>query len=261
MRKGIFISEAILQLPDLTLLQKAVLALVEAFNEQGCYQSNRSLAEFLGSSITGVKDAIKVLKEKGYTEDIEPKKLKRCLKAIRSENALLETDAIGRKTPQDRAEFDPEQGGKRPINRAESDHPSKRKGERKSKRKLKETFAPDSEELRLASFLFECIRSRRPDFKQSNLQAWAGVVNSMIRLDKREPKQIEAVIRWCQSDTGDGGRWKGWQNNVLSTATLREKFDKLELSMEGARNHGTEHTNPTRDYDRQESSIGEVINV
>jgi len=90
-----------------------------------------------------------------------------------------------------------------------------------------------SENSRLASFLFQEIRKRKPDFRKPNLQSWAVHIEKMIRIDHRKPERIEAVIRWCQADRGTGnGQWRGWQNNILSTQKLRAKFDKLELSME-----------------------------
>jgi hypothetical protein len=83
----------------------------------------------------------------------------------------------------------------------------------------------------LASLLLQKITERKPDFKKPSLEQWEKHIDSMIRIDKRKPEIIEKVIIWCQADCGDGGKWKGWQNNILSTAKLREKFDKLELAM------------------------------
>ncbi|MFA5382086.1 MAG: hypothetical protein WC356_02890 [Candidatus Micrarchaeia archaeon] len=84
---------------------------------------------------------------------------------------------------------------------------------------------------RLAVLLFKKITDRKPDFKKPDLQKWAEHIDKMIRIDNRKPETIEKIIIWCQADCGDGGKWKGWQNNILSTAKLREKFDKLELAM------------------------------
>ena len=82
----------------------------------------------------------------------------------------------------------------------------------------------EGEPLRLSSLLLSKIRERKPDYKEPNLQMWAKSVDLMIRLDKRTPERIEKVILWCQADDF-------WQNNVLSTATLRRQFDQLELKM------------------------------
>ena len=107
-----------------------------------------------------------------------------------------------------------------------------------SKDKIKED-CQNSDEFRLASLLFEEIKKRKPDFKGPNLQTWPSYIDKMIRLDKRSPERIEQVIRWAQADTGNG-RWNGWQNNILSTAQLREKFDKLELAMDKSKPKNTE---------------------
>ena len=89
-----------------------------------------------------------------------------------------------------------------------------------------------SEDFLLASLLLQEIRKRKPDLRKPNLQAWAVHISKMIRIDHRKPERIEAVIRWCQADSGNGdGKWRGWRDNILSTAKLREKFDKLELAM------------------------------
>lgn len=92
-------------------------------------------------------------------------------------------------------------------------------------------YSPNSDEFRLSKLLLDLILQRKPDYKKPNLQKWAVHIDRLIRLDKRTPEQIEAVIKWCQADSGDG-TWAGWQDNILSTAKLREKIDKLELAME-----------------------------
>jgi len=87
------------------------------------------------------------------------------------------------------------------------------------------TLRQNSNEFRLAELLSNLILERKSDFKKPNLQTWVIHIERMIRLDKRTPERIEAVMRWCQRDSF-------WQANILSTAKLREKFDQLELKME-----------------------------
>jgi 5-bromo-4-chloroindolyl phosphate hydrolysis protein len=48
----------------------------------------------------------------------------------------------------------------------------------------------------------------------------------MLRIDKRTPDEIEAVIRFCQADDF-------WCSNILSTKKLREKFTALLAKMNG----------------------------
>ena len=82
----------------------------------------------------------------------------------------------------------------------------------------------NSNEVRLSELLLEKILSRNPNHKRPNLQTWAKDVDRMIRIDHRAPEEIRDVIKWCQADTF-------WQNNILSTAKLRSKFDQLRLKM------------------------------
>jgi hypothetical protein len=83
----------------------------------------------------------------------------------------------------------------------------------------------NSEEMRLSTLLFKKIRERDDKAKAPNFQKWAAVVNLLIRKDGRSADEIEQIILWCQEDSF-------WQNNILSMATLREKFTQLKLKME-----------------------------
>lgn len=103
----------------------------------------------------------------------------------------------------------------------------------KKRKKLLQKTRRKSEDFRLATLLLQEIRKRKPDFRKPNLQSWAVHIEKMIRIDHRKPERIDAVIRWCQADSGNNdGRWRGWQNNILSTRKLREKFDRIELAMQ-----------------------------
>lgn len=85
-------------------------------------------------------------------------------------------------------------------------------------------YSPTSNEVRLSNLLLSEIRKRKPNFREPNIQKWAIHIDRLIRLDKRTPEQVEAVIRWCQQDDF-------WQNNILSTEKLRKQIDHLELKM------------------------------
>jgi len=112
---------------------------------------------------------------------------------------------------------------------------------------------PTSDDVRLASLLFSEIRKRKPDYKTPDLKKWAKHIDRMIRLDGRNPARIAEVIRWCQADEGDGS-WQGWQNNILCTEKLREKFDALELRM--GKNNGSNKN--SRKF-AESSKIGSVV--
>lgn len=83
-------------------------------------------------------------------------------------------------------------------------------------------FSDESMEIKLATYLYRHIQKRKPDFKEPNLQTWAKHVDLMLRLDKRNPETVKRVIEFCHADQFE-------QNNVLSTAKLRKRFDHLEM--------------------------------
>ena len=129
------------------------------------------------------------------------------------------------------------------------------KNVKKSKNVKKKEYTSESDEFRLSEFLLSLILERKPDFKKPNLQTWAIYIDRMIRLDKRKPERIREVIQWCQHDSF-------WQDNVLSTKKLREKFDQLEMKMnKGDSKHGSGKIRQERTFDKLESKVGTTVNV
>ena len=100
---------------------------------------------------------------------------------------------------------------------------TQRKGE-ESKGKNKYLFVGTSNEVRLSEYLFSKILQNNPKAKPPNIQVWAKQVDLRLRIDKREPKDIYALIDWCQEDDF-------WKVNILSTQKLREQFDRLWMKM------------------------------
>ena len=96
----------------------------------------------------------------------------------------------------------------------------------------RKTFAEDSTEVELSALLFSLIRQRNPNHRVPNLQTWARHVDRMIRRDHRDPAEIRRMIEWCQADDF-------WQNNILSTDTLRRQFDRLVLKSHGGKSNVT----------------------
>lgn len=81
----------------------------------------------------------------------------------------------------------------------------------------------------MASFLlYKEIMIRDSNFRVPNLLNWCKDIDKLMRIDGRTFNEIVAVIRWCQQDDF-------WQNNILSTKKLREKFPQLSLKMNGER--------------------------
>lgn len=88
----------------------------------------------------------------------------------------------------------------------------------------KKKFNQDSDQIRLASLLFDLVREKHPKAKAPDLQKWAKHIDFAIRVDGRTPGELEQIIRWCQADSF-------WSGNILSTDKLRAKFDQLWLKM------------------------------
>jgi len=82
---------------------------------------------------------------------------------------------------------------------------------------------PENPEFRRLAFLLHLkIKSRNPGQKDPNWKTWTEEIRKAIEVDGRTPEDVEKIINWCQAD-------EFWQNNILSTAKLREKFDALVL--------------------------------
>lgn len=110
-----------------------------------------------------------------------------------------------------------------------------------AKAKFKANTEYENENINISKLLLNEILKRKPDFKKPDLNKWAKNIDLMVRVDKRTIEEIKKVIVWCQQDLF-------WQNNILSTAKLREQFDQLSLKMKGGKNgtvKGT-GTNPYR---------------
>ena len=86
-------------------------------------------------------------------------------------------------------------------------------------------FYPEkSTEVKLSKYLYSKIKEKDKKFRVPNHQLWAKYIDFMIRIDNREPEEIEKVIDWCQEDSF-------WSSNILSTSKLRDKFTQLLLKM------------------------------
>jgi len=92
-------------------------------------------------------------------------------------------------------------------------------------KKKKRTYVGTSDEVRLSESLFSLILERDPKATKPNIQSWALHIDRLIRINKRDPVEIEKVIRWCQADNF-------WHSNIMSTAKLREKYTQLKSKME-----------------------------
>ena len=88
-----------------------------------------------------------------------------------------------------------------------------------------QTTPVNGEAVRLSKLFIDLILQRHPEHRHPDLNKWAGEIDRMIRIDKRTPERIEAVLRWSQADSF-------WQTNILSPEKLRKQFDQLEIKQQ-----------------------------
>lgn len=115
--------------------------------------------------------------------------------------------------------------------------------------------ATSEDSLSLAALLRDLIVGRLPKSRarRANLQAWAAHVDKLIRIDGHTPTEIEQIIRFSQADSF-------WQDNILSTAKLRTKFDNLQSKMQKETSDGTGRR-LDRNYSDRPSDFGDEIIV
>lgn len=75
-------------------------------------------------------------------------------------------------------------------------------------------------DLEIAESVWNGIHDLYPNHKKPNLESWAVHVRLMRERDHRTPTEILEIFQWANNDPF-------WQTNILSTAKLRQKFDKL----------------------------------
>ena len=68
---------------------------------------------------------------------------------------------------------------------------------------------------------------------------WISDIDKLIRIDEKTVEQIEAAIRWSQSDSF-------WSSNIHSPAALRKQYEKMRLQAQ--RSKGSKGVDVVRDY-------------
>lgn len=71
----------------------------------------------------------------------------------------------------------------------------------------------------LLADLMEANGCRRPNIGKG----WHDAARLLIDRDKRDPAEIDRVLRWSQQD-------KFWKKNIHSMTTFRDKYDRLRLA-------------------------------
>jgi hypothetical protein len=92
--------------------------------------------------------------------------------------------------------------------------------EGKGSRKGRESVA-DAPDAPLSELLADLIAGNDPNGKRPTVSlAWVQAEDRMLRLDKRDPKEAERLIRWTQNHDF-------WCGNVRSMPKFREQYGRL----------------------------------
>ena len=94
----------------------------------------------------------------------------------------------------------------------------------KNKKEKEENNTTSASAAALAFFLYQQIKRFKNDYPQPKLDAWAKVIDSMLKSGRLE-SNIRAVIEWLPTNDF-------WRKNILSTNSLKKQFDRLEMQMQ-----------------------------
>lgn len=85
---------------------------------------------------------------------------------------------------------------------------------------------------RLCDLLADCIGQRSAK-RPKVTQAWLADMDRLLRLDHRDPADVEHVIRWLHEAPDDIAQF--WRPNVRSPSTLRAKWDQMSEQVKARR--------------------------
>jgi hypothetical protein len=110
-------------------------------------------------------------------------------------------------------------------------------------------YMSDSNEYRLAEFLYKHILKNNPKAKEPNFQTWSKQFDYILRIDKRDLEEVKKIIKFSQTNPF-------WLKNILSPDKLRKQYDRLILEIKQPKtdnNYGKKESTfnnfKQRDYD------------
>ncbi|WP_027633079.1 hypothetical protein [Clostridium hydrogeniformans] len=83
-------------------------------------------------------------------------------------------------------------------------------------------YTSDSNECRLAEYLFNHIKSNNPKTRKPNFQTWSKEFDKILRIDNRDLEEVKELIVFSQ-------KHEFWHRNILSPSSLRKQYDRLLL--------------------------------
>ena len=82
----------------------------------------------------------------------------------------------------------------------------------------------------LSQLLLTLIKKNNPNFKTPDMTLWNKQFGIILNVDKRDPREVEAVIRWVHLEE------PFWASQILCPHTLRKHYDKLVAQKNYAKN-------------------------
>ncbi len=127
---------------------------------------------------------------------------------------------------------------------------------KKTKKKTKKVFEPDSIEYQLSKKLYEYVLKEKPYTKKNddNFQKWSKEFDLIFRIDKRKVEEVEKVIDWIFNGTNKDSNF--WKRNISSPGALRgetkngaDKFATVYAAMEDDKSFKFEQNNLKEDIE------------
>lgn len=97
--------------------------------------------------------------------------------------------------------------------------------------KKKKEFADDSNEMKAAKYFWAHVKTWAPSTKEpspASFQKWAKDFDAIMRIDGRTKDEIKDLLA-CINDQKESPKGFSWRKNILSPATLRERWNEGKL--------------------------------
>ncbi|MEQ9910961.1 replication protein [Pectobacterium polaris] len=239
---------------------EAVIWLTYGWNKKQDRVTNTVIAELTGLSDTHVSDAIKALAERKIIFSQKQGMMK--LVGVNAEISawILDKPETGTKIPKTGKSF-PKEGKRFPKT---VDTQYKNKNSNKTLTSENSNESPDSppkklpvvrpdaaiqsgnkwgtsDDLRCAEWMFNAVLNIAPSAKKPQFAVWANDIRLMRERDGRTHRDMCSLFKWATQDSF-------WCGNVLCPATLREKWDKLDIKR-NKQQSGVSAGKPVIDFD------------
>ncbi len=236
---GIFIPVEILEMEELSSSECVLLSWIDALyckEHGGCYASNVYFMKKLKAKESTIRAHISHLVELGLVERVSFNGRTRVIRACK-EKWFDEGHHRA-----DRQNSSGHSAIKSAVSPPEKYHPPyiESKEDIKEEKNIGTNVPLSADADDLLSFFIQKLEERKPDIKlPENPKKWLQEIDRMIRIDKRDPEKIKAIIEWIHEDTF-------WSMNILSPEKLRKQFDQIELQALGK--HQQSNIQKNKDY-------------